>query len=162
MKYLKRGVLILVVSFLFLSSSSKQYVQVLLPDGEEITAELAVTERQRVRGLMFREGIKENQGMLFVMEEEGPHGFWMKNMKFSIDILWLNEHKRIVHLESQVPPCKSPPCPTYQSEIPAKYVLELKAGSVEKYNLEVYEKVDFILPEIIHKKRSVELTHPQP
>lgn len=146
MKRFKLGILFLMGSFLFLSFSSKQFVQVFLPDGKEITAELAVTEEQRVRGLMFREEIKENQGMLFVMEEEGPHGFWMKNMRFSIDILWLNGEKRIVHVESHVPPCQSPPCPTYHSEIPSKYVLELKAGSVEKHNLELYEKIDFILP----------------
>lgn len=138
--------LIITIHVLSRGSSPTRFIQLFLPDGTEIKAELAVTEEERVKGLMFRGEIKTDQGMLFIMEEEALHGFWMKNMKFPLDILWLNKQKRIVHMETRVPPCKKPPCPVYQSEIPAKYVLELKAGSIEEYNLQLFDKIDFILP----------------
>ena len=120
-------------------------IRIFLPDGESIIADLVSSEEDRARGLMFRDTINEDQGMLFVFESEGLYSFWMKNMNFSIDILWLDEQKRIVHVEKNVPPCKKEPCPSYATTIPAKYVLELKAGSIEKRELKLNDKIDFIL-----------------
>lgn len=134
--------------FLILCSaefSQDKFVKVFFPNRTSITAELAVTDEERGRGLMFREEIHSDQGMLFVFEEEGIHPFWMKNMKFSIDILWLDKENRIVHVERQVHPCKNLPCPFYSSKIPAMYVLELKAGSVDDNQLKLYDRLDFIL-----------------
>ena len=95
---------------------------------------------------MFREIILPDQGMLFVFEEEDIHSFWMKNMKFSIDILWLDKEKRIVHIKKHAPPCKKEPCPSYDSKTPSMYVLELRAGSAEENKLKLYDRLDFILP----------------
>jgi hypothetical protein len=120
-------------------------ILVSLPNGVSITAELVVTDEERQQGLMHREKIDSDQGMLFVFEEEDKYPFWMKNMKFSIDILWLDRDKRIVHIERKLPPCKSVPCPSYAPLIPAMYVLELKAGSADENHLKLYDKLEFIL-----------------
>jgi uncharacterized membrane protein (UPF0127 family) len=122
-----------------------QFVQIFLPNGKTITAELAITDYERARGLMYREKINPDQGMLFVFENEGRHSFWMKNMIISIDILWLNKAKKIVHIEERVPPCKGDPCPSYASKIPAMYVLELKAGSVKENGLKRFDSLEFVL-----------------
>lgn len=125
--------------------AGNKFVQVFLPNGRAITAELAVTDYERARGLMYRERINPDQGMLFIFEVEGRHSFWMKNMVISIDILWLNKEKQIVHLEERVPPCERDPCPSYASKIPAMYVLELKAGSIQDHSLKKFDKLNFVL-----------------
>lgn len=140
----------LFVFMLFLFSSvacGKEFVKVFFPDGAVITAELAVTDEERQRGLMYREKINADQGMLFIFEEESIQSFWMKNMNFSIDIIWLDREKRIIHIEHRVPPCPEEPCPTYSSRIPAMYILEIKAGSADKNKLKLYDRLEFILPD---------------
>lgn len=125
--------------------SAGKFIPVFLPSGKEITAELAITDEERQKGLMFRERLDSDQGMLFVFEEEGYYSFWMKNTLISLDILWLDQKKRIVHVEHNVPPCRKAPCPAYSPRLPALYVLELKAGSAEENGLKLYDRVDFIL-----------------
>jgi uncharacterized membrane protein (UPF0127 family) len=88
--------------------------------------------------------------MLFLFEEEGIQSFWMKNMRFSIDILWLDRQRRIVHIEPDVPPCTADPCPSYTPRAAAMYVLELKNGSVKRHNLKLYDRLDFILPKVLN------------
>jgi len=100
--------LALVSAFLW---SKVTHIRIFFPDGNTIIADLVKSEEDRARGLMFRKTLNEDQGMLFVFESEGLYSFWMKNMNFSIDILWLDGQKRIVHLEREVPPCKKEPCP---------------------------------------------------
>lgn len=126
--------------------ASQKFIQVFLPNGETIIAELAVTPQERQRGLMFREKLEEDQGMLFVFVQEGLHSFWMKNMKIALDILWLDKDKRIVHIEKEVPACITPDCPSYAPQIPALYVLELQCGSVDRLGINMYDRLDFILP----------------
>jgi uncharacterized membrane protein (UPF0127 family) len=70
----------------------------------------------------------------------------MKNMRFSIDILWLDRDKRIVHLEPRVPPCAADPCPSYVPDRPASFVLELQSGAAAQHGLKLYDRLDFILP----------------
>ncbi len=115
------------------------------PDGHAITAELAVTDEERQLGLMHREEINSDQGMLLAFESMNFYSIWMKNMKIPLDILWMDKEKRIVHIERDVPPCKEEPCATYTSRFPAIYVLELKAGSVNEHKLKMYDRVDFVL-----------------
>jgi len=142
----KTAVVIFMLVFISVFLRSKvTHIRIFLPDGETIIADLAKTEEERTQGLMFRNTLNDDQGMLFVFEEEGLYFFWMKNMNFAIDILWLDRQKRIVHLELNVPPCKKEPCPTYAPDLPAKYVLELKAGSIERRKLKLFDQIDFIL-----------------
>ena len=134
----------MVLVFVFLWSEVT-HIRIFFPDGKTIYANLVKTEADRMRGLMFRKTLNEDQGMLFVFVSEGLYSFWMKNMNFAIDILWLDRDKRIIHLEREVPPCEKEPCPSYAPRVPAKYVLELKAGSIEKRKLKLYDRIDFIL-----------------
>jgi len=143
----RKFVLLLAVIFVIapVFCAKNDFIQIFLPNGKAITAELAVTDYERAKGLMFREQINPDQGMLFIFEHEGRHSFWMKNMVISIDILWLNREKQIVHIEERVPPCKTDPCPSYASKIPAMYVLELKAGSVKENDLKQHDRLNFVL-----------------
>jgi len=130
-------------------AAKDKFVKVYLPDGFAVTAELAVTDEARQQGLMYREKMAGNQGMLFVFEGEDIHAFWMKNMKFAIDIIWLDTQKRIVHLESNVPPCAADPCPSYVPKSSAMYVLELKSGAAQRHGLALYKRLEFVLPKAL-------------
>lgn len=133
-------------------SSPGKFIKIFLPNGVDLTAELAITDVERGLGLMFRDRINWDQAMLFVFEEEWFHSFWMKNVKFPIDILWLDKDKKIVHIETDVPPCEGGDCPSYSPKYPALFVLEFKSGSVRKHQLKLYDKIDFILSELPKKE----------
>jgi hypothetical protein len=148
---IKNAVLVIVLSLASLwgqASRRPRVVKVFLPDGALITAELAVTDVERSRGLMFRERINPDQGMLFVFAEEGVHSFWMKNCKISLDMLWLDRDRRIIYIEQDVPPCLEDPCPSYGPRLPALYVLELQAGSARAHKLKLSDRIDFVLPDL--------------
>jgi len=144
----KKPLLALCFFLLFCSAKAgkDKFIKLYFPDGSSVTAELASSDEERQQGLMFREKINEDQGMLFLFEEEGLHSFWMKNMTFSIDILWLDRQKRIVHLAPEVPPCPSDPCPSYAPGAAAMYVLELKSGAAKRHHLKLYDRLEFVLP----------------
>ncbi len=124
---------------------TQKFVKIYFPDGDSVTAELADTVEERARGLMFRKNIEFDQGMLFLFEREDLYSFWMKNMLIPLDIIWLDKEKRIVHIERCLPPCEKEPCPSYLPKAPAMYVLELKAGSVERRGLKIFDRIDFSL-----------------
>lgn len=113
------------------------FAQVIFPNGTVIKAELALTPNQQTKGLMGRENLKENEGMLFVFPYQAIQTFWMKNMKFSIDIIWINMSGMVIGIEKNVPPCKAEPCEVYVSPGPVKYVLEVKAGKAKKEGLKI-------------------------
>jgi uncharacterized membrane protein (UPF0127 family) len=102
--------------------------------------EIARTPETRERGLMGRDGLKPGTGMLFVFDTPGRYGFWMKNMKFPIDILWLDSDRKVVHIAGNVPPCQSDPCPVYTPLSEARYVLEIPSGDETKLGLGLSEK----------------------
>jgi hypothetical protein len=103
---------------------------------ESFTVELAVTPADRRRGLMHRAELPAGHGMLFVYAGEGSRAFWMKNVGFPIDILFLDRKGALVDLSHRAPPCRRDPCPTYRSDAPARYVLELPAGTAERLDLQ--------------------------
>lgn len=84
--------------------------------------------------------------MLFVFEDLGFHGIWMKNCRFPIDVLWLDEERTVVHIAERVPPCKADPCPAYQPMRRAAYVVELNAGQSRREKVRLGAKIDFTLP----------------
>jgi uncharacterized membrane protein (UPF0127 family) len=118
-------------------------VSVAFPSGRKIQAELAVTPDERARGLMFRESLAADRGMLFVFPVADFHGFWMKNCRFPIDIIWLSPEKKVVHIEKTVPPCKKDPCPSYGPMRKAKYVLEVVADFTGREKLRLGDSLDF-------------------
>ena len=84
--------------------------------------------------------------MLFVFDELGFQSIWMKNCRFPIDILWLDEHLRVVHRVEAVPPCKAEPCPVYRPLQQALYVVELSAGQARREKASLGTSLSFQLP----------------
>lgn len=105
--------------------------------------ELALTPKERNQGLMFRDCLKEDEGMLFVFIIEEERAFWMKNTLIPLDIIWLNQNKEVVFISKNNQPCKNDACPTINSDQKAKYVLELNAGIINKIGLKVSDRVNF-------------------
>lgn len=108
-----------------------------------LTVELADTPKERAIGLMFREYMAPNAGMLFVFNKPGKYSFWMKNTKIPLDMLWINENLEIVHIEENVPICVESVCPSYKSPILASYVLEVNAGWVRENEIGLKDVVKF-------------------
>ena len=125
-----------------------QLVQVHLPGGVIIHAEIADTPRKRAEGLMYREHLPKDRGMLFTFTQAQPWTFWMKNTKIPLDIIWMNEKKQIIHIAHRVPICTKTDdsCPQYQPNDPALYVLELGSGEAERLNLQKGSKLQFRTP----------------
>ena len=113
-------------------------------NGKCISIEYAITPEERARGLMHREMLPENAGMLFVFPEETMPGFWMKNVKFPLDFVWIGKDMRIAGFEENVPVC-STYCPSYSSENKILYVLEVNKGFVTENMLKIGQKADFLV-----------------
>ncbi|MBU1018601.1 MAG: DUF192 domain-containing protein [Patescibacteria group bacterium] len=93
--------------------------------------EIAETTEQKQIGLMNRESLPENSGMLFSYEEEGYYSFWMKNTLIPLDMIWLDEDLEVVHIEHATP-CQTEECPSYTSPLPSKYILETNIDFTEE------------------------------
>jgi len=117
-----------------------------LPSGKVLQVEVMVNDEDRAMGLMFRPSLAEDRGMLFIFEQPAFHGIWMKNCKFPIDILWLDDQRKVVHLAENVPPCKAEPCPVYEPLRRASYVVELNAGAARREKALLGASVSFELP----------------
>ncbi|MGE5340501.1 MAG: DUF192 domain-containing protein [Candidatus Omnitrophota bacterium] len=111
---------------------------------KKFTVEVADTPEKRALGLMFRESIPDNFGMLFLFDAEEDLSFWMKNCKVHLDIIYLDSSKRVVDMYSNVPPCKNDPCPSYESRKPARYVLELRGNRAKELNLKAGDLIFFL------------------
>lgn len=110
--------------------------------GQNIKVILALTEDEQIKGLSVKDKLNENEGMLFVFDQIGKHNFWMKDMNFPIDIIWLGEDMKVVYVKENVHPETYPK--TFGPEISSKYVLELVAGFSNKNNLKIGDSVLFV------------------
>jgi uncharacterized membrane protein (UPF0127 family) len=99
------------------------------------SVEVMRTDAERAQGLMFRTGLDQGKGMFFVFDTEDIYPFWMKNTLFAIDIIWLDKDKRVVDIASDVPPCRTTPCPVYTPSAKVLYVLEIPAGDAARYGI---------------------------
>ena len=105
--------------------------------GQRYSVEVADDDAERARGLMFRDALAEGHGMLFIHEREEPQSYWMKNTRIPLDILYFDDARVLVSQQRDVPPCSAGnACPSYPSDEPARYVLELNAGVAEKLGLQ--------------------------
>jgi uncharacterized membrane protein (UPF0127 family) len=103
--------------------------------GQRYTVEIADTPERQERGLMFRREMPRDHGMLFIFPEARWQSFWMRNCLIPLDILYFDAEGRFVSAHYNAPPCNAEYCPTYPSEGPAKYVLELNGGVGRDLNL---------------------------
>jgi uncharacterized membrane protein (UPF0127 family) len=103
--------------------------------------ELAKTPEERARGLMFREHLDPDKGMLFIFDWEAVHPFWMKNTLIPLDIIWIDKNKEVVFISKDTQPCEQEPCPNINPYKKAKYVLEVCGGTAERIGLNVGDKL---------------------
>lgn len=109
------------------------------------SVEIAETPEELSRGLMFRQHLDADKGMLFVFEKEGIYPLWMKNMIIPLDIIWIDKNRRIISIKNDLQPCGIENCPNIAVYEPIKYILEINAGISEKFNFSVGDEVN-ILP----------------
>lgn len=102
-------------------------------NGQKINVTLAKNDAERQLGLSYTKSLAINSGKLFVFDELGMHGFWMKDMNYPIDIIWFDENWSVVGLESNLAPETYPK--VFYPKKPARYVLEINAGQSNKLNL---------------------------
>ena len=128
--------------------ASSGLIPITLPGGAIIHAELADTPQKRAEGLMYREQLADNRGMLFSFSQAEAWVFWMKNTKIPLDLIWINEKKQIIHMEQRVPICTrtDDSCPQYRPNEGALYVLELAGGRAESLKLQRGSKLQFKVP----------------
>lgn len=130
------------------SAAQDTLVKISTPNGATIHAEIADTTEKRAKGLMYRESLQKDRGMLFTFSEPQLWTFWMKNTRISLDIIWMDGKKRIVHIERNVPICHRADdgCPQYQPNDNAMYVLELAAGMADALKLQRGALLKFQVP----------------
>lgn len=119
---------------------------VTMPNGSIVYAEMAIQYAEMLRGLMFRDSIASDRGMLFLHNRMGKYPYWMYQVKMPLDIIWLDKNKVVVEILAKVPPCpsaKSSECPTHGGAQESQFVLELAAGMAEKYGVTPGSKIDF-------------------
>ncbi|GAB3102990.1 DUF192 domain-containing protein [Lysobacter terrae] len=105
--------------------------------GQRYQVEIADDDAERARGLMFRDELAKDSGMLFIHDAEEPQAYWMKNTRIPLDILYFDNALQLVSQQRDVPPCAlGDGCPPYPSNAPARYVLELNAGEAARLKLE--------------------------
>lgn len=113
----------------------------------EKTFRVQVVEKPEAlqKGLSGKSSLPDDQGMLFLFADKGDHPFWMKDMKFAIDIIFINDNKIVSIIENApAPKTANENLPLYRSDEPANKVLEVKAGSVKKYNIKDGDQITFV------------------
>lgn len=119
---------------------SQDHGKVIIGD-VKIKVEIVDDSAEMQKGLSGRESLDENEGMLFVFSQAGQPTFWMKDMKFPIDIIWI-QNDEIVDIAPNLPVVAGEFLSTYEPKEPANYVLEVNAGFVDEHGIKVGDKVD--------------------
>lgn len=147
------AVIIGVIGMLTLPSDSKlESVEfprgTILIDDIALEVQIADSEPRRVRGLMFQDQLPYDQGMIFVFDEPGLYSLWMLNMQFPLDMIWFDHNGNIVHIEKNVPPCKTAleitACQSVVPDNEALYVLEVTSGFIDQNNITKDSKLTII------------------
>ena len=141
----KHYLLILIIFFIFLIFyfNSDEKIKKACINEKCFNLYLVETSQEKQKGLSIFDEILENEGMLFVYDAAGEHSFWMKDMKFNIDIIWIDENYQIVHIEKNLFPCSlEEECKIFSPNVNSKYVLEINANLTEKYNFKLGDSVE--------------------
>lgn len=130
-------------------AADSRLIQIETPSGITIQAEIADTPQKRATGLMYRDHLKKDHGMLFIFDQPQAWTFWMKNTKIALDLIWLDGKKRVIHIERNIPICTrtDDSCPQYRSNSDdAMFVLEIAGGTVAGLKIEKGSKLQFAQP----------------
>jgi len=120
--------------------------EVTFPNGQTVTAETMLQQIDQMRGMMFRDSLAKDRGMLFVHTAEGNYPYWMYQCRIPLDIIWMSQDRRIVEISPNTPPCPSKlahECPSFGGHEKARYVLELAGGGAAMYGLKVGDSMSF-------------------
>ncbi len=110
--------------------------------GPIVPVEISDSQDEQVRGLSGRDGLAPGSGMLFVYDDQKVRTYWMKEMRFSIDIIWIADGQVIGFVERAVPPIgPGDPLDLYRSPEPADRVLEVEAGFIEEHGVFIGQTV---------------------
>ncbi|MBI2327157.1 DUF192 domain-containing protein [Candidatus Curtissbacteria bacterium] len=111
-----------------------------------ISAQVASSASDHRKGLSEKDSLPINEGMLFVFDQKGAYGFWMKDVKFAIDIIWIGEDKAIVDIAEGIAPepgRRDEELTVFKPRAEARYVLEINAGLSKLHGLQIGDKVSF-------------------
>lgn len=117
-----------------------------LPNGKKIKVETMRDRVELMRGMMFRDSLAEDRGMLFLHGEDGRFSYWMYQVRIPLDMIWINRKREIVEIVHRAPPCSatnSSECPTYGGKQDAMFVLELAGGVAAKHGLKVGDRLSW-------------------
>jgi hypothetical protein len=120
--------------------------EIMFPNGSKMLADTMLQQLDLTRGMMFRDSLAQDRGMLFVYGKEQKTPFWMYQVKIPLDIIWMDKGRHIVEIVPKAAPCttkKSSECPLYGGGADALYILELNAGSAAKLNLRIGDVLGF-------------------
>ncbi len=112
--------------------------------GVTLIVKVAETPADQQRGLSGRDSMPADHGMLFIFDHESNWSFWMKEMKFRLDIIWFDSNRHAVFIEQNLPPCSAEGCPVFTPSTPAMYVLEVNAGFVIAHGISLGDAFAFI------------------
>ncbi|MEK7502976.1 MAG: DUF192 domain-containing protein [Patescibacteria group bacterium] len=156
---IKRGFIILITAFfalfltavfkksgdLFLESSayraSSGQKMIVNISGRKVEVDIANNEKERNKGLGGRKNLPEDSGMLFIFEIPAKYSFWMKDMRFPIDIIWIEENKKITAISENIAPETYPA--SFSPSEPVKYVLEVNAGWADKNGVKSGDSIEW-------------------
>ncbi|TAN06935.1 MAG: DUF192 domain-containing protein [Rhodanobacteraceae bacterium] len=112
-------------------------------DGHTFSVEIATTPAEQEHGLMDRTSMPADHGMLFVFPDSEPRTFWMKNTLIPLDMLFFDANRKLVAIQADAQPCKADPCALFPSDTPARYVLELNAGTAARLGARIGDVITF-------------------
>lgn len=145
-------IIVLIVAaclFFFAAQTLSKWAVSQAPSGPQVcfrnscfSVELATTPQQQEQGLMYRQSLGKNNGMLFIFPNEGVYPFWMKNTLIPLDMIWIDKSDKVVFISENVQPCKVEICPITIPAAEATYVLEVNAGAAKEIGLKVGDKLD--------------------
>jgi uncharacterized membrane protein (UPF0127 family) len=134
--------LIIFVFFLFNIPPKPEHITYVKIAGQSVKVDVVATFAEREKGLSGRAGLRDTEGMFFIFDTPGDYPFWMKDMNFPIDIIWISENKEIVYIKKYARPELYPEI--YDPHMNSKYVLEVVAGFSDKNNLNIGDKIEFL------------------
>ena len=133
-------IVFVVAGFLLLSHTTSEIKTVKI-GGQIIKVELVQTLEAQAQGLSGRTGLAQDTGMLFVFSGPGEYDFWMKDMKFPLDMIWIGDDLHVIYIQKNATPRSYPA--TFGPAQDAKYVLEVNAGFADVHNVKTGDSVQF-------------------
>lgn len=126
-------IIILIISILIWPKKQNDDENYLIFGDTKVTVELADSELERQRGLSGRQNLAPDNGLLFIFPNPNIYGFWMKEMHFAIDIIWLDNNWQVIGVSQNISPSTYPN--SFYPPVPVKYVLEVNAGWAAQNNI---------------------------